>query len=277
MSRLPFDAGMRLGRGLGLTLYWLIPKRRKATLINLNLAFPELSDQQRIARAKAVYKHVGMAIIETAWMWFRDTKELESRFTVSGEQHLNNALNSENGMILLQAHFSALEVTGGYLGPRWPIGAVFDPPKNPMIAEWLLAQRQRKISPLIDNKNIRDMIRQLKNGQAVWYSPDQCVSATQGGIPTHYFNQPVLTSNGTARMVRMTKATIIPMIPTRHHNGKSYHIAFFKPVEFEQDDELSRTQAINDLFEEQVKHYPEQYLWLHKRFKPPQGESNPYA
>jgi len=277
LSRLPIDVGLALGRGIGNTLYWVIPKRRKATLTNLELAFPEQSSDAHTQCARAVYQHVGMTIAETAWIWFRNTDNLNERFSVSGVEHLETAMESNNGLILLQAHFSALEITGSYLGPRWPIGAVFDPPKNPMAAAWLLAQRERRITPMIDNKNIRTMIRELKNGQSVWYSPDQCVSSAQGGIPTRYFDQPVLTSNGTARMVKMTKAIVIPMIPTRHDNGKRYHIAFHKPIEFSHDEEVEQTQAINDLFEQQVRRYPEQYLWLHKRFKPPPGNPNPYA
>lgn len=277
LTRLPFDTGLRVGRGLGAAFYWLLPNRRKATLTNLALAFPELSTAERVARAKAVYKHVGMTMTETGWTWFRDVRSIEDRFSLSGEHHLNEALESDSPLILLQAHFSALEITGSYMGPRWPVGIVYDSPKNPMIAEWLMAHRRRRLAPLIDNKNIRKMIRVLRNGGAVWYSPDQCVSAAQGGIPTRFFDQPVLTSNGTARMVQMTKATVISMIPTRHSNGKSYHIAFFKPLSIEFNDEQSCTQAINDLFEKQVTHYPEQYLWLHKRFKPPPGDVNPYV
>jgi len=276
MSRLPFDAGLRLGRGLGLVFY-CFPKRRKATATNIALAFPELSDQERTQRTKAVYKSVGMMVIETAWTWFRDTKIIEDRYTVSGEQHLLDAFESDKGLILLQAHFAALEITGGYCGTRWPIAVVYGSPKNPMMDDWLQSQRAKRIDLLIEKKNVRTMVRQLRKGGAVWISPDQYVSSRKGGLETRYFNQPVLTSNGAARMVQMTGANVMLMVPTRHQNGKSYHIAFLKPVTFEHDDELSRTQAINDLFEDQIRHYPEQYLWLHKRFKPPSGKPNPYA
>jgi len=277
LSRLPFDAGLRIGRSLGRALYFLIPKRRRATETNIRLAFPELSVAERQKRVKAVYSHVGMTVAETAWLWFRGMDAIDERFSVSGEQHLNDALNKDQGVILLQAHFSTLEIAGGFVGPRWPIAAVYDPPKNKMIAEWLVAQRRRRIDPMIDNKNIRDMIRHLKKGHTVWYSPDQTVSPSKGGIPSLYFDQSVLTSNGTARIARMTGATIIPMIPTRHQNGRSYHIAFFSPIELDLNDESVSTQAINDLFEKQVTHYPDQYLWLHKRFKPPKGEASPYS
>ncbi len=254
-----------------------MPKRKRATQTNIQLAFPELTPAEQSLRLKAVYRHVGMTLIETAWLWFRGTEAIDNRFSVSGTEHLNQALASDSGVILLQAHFSTLEIAGGYVGPRWPISAVYDPPKNPFVADWLVAQRRRRIDRMIDNKNIREMIRQLKRGHTVWYSPDQCVSASQGGIPSQYFSQPVLTSNGTARIARMTGASVIPMIPTRSDDGRRYHIEYCAPLKLDVSDEQACTQAINDLFESQVKRYPEQYLWLHKRFKPPPGEPNPYV
>jgi len=268
---------MRVGRGLARLLYLLIPNRRNATATNIALAFPTLSAAAQAQRVREVYAHVGMTITETAWLWFRGMDALDARFSVSGEEHLNKAIASTQGVILLQAHFSTLEIAGGYVGPRWPIGAVYDPPKNEMVADWLIAQRKRRIDPMIDNKNIRDMIRQLKRGHTVWYSPDQSVSLSQGGVPSKYFQQNVLTSNGTARIARMTGATIIPMIPTRHDNGRTYHIEFCPPLQLDTQDEAQSTQRINDLFEAQINRYPAQYLWLHKRFKPPPNEPNPYG
>jgi len=268
---------MRMGRSLARVLYFALPKRRRATATNIALAFPHLSASEQADRVREVYAHVGMTLTETAWLWFRGMDAIDERFSVSGEEHLTAALNSAQGVILLQAHFSTLEIAGGYVGPRWPIAAVYDPPKNAMVAAWLVAQRQRRIDPMIDNKNIRTMIRQLKRGHTVWYSPDQSVSKTQGGIPSQYFGQSVLTSNGTARIARMTGATIIPMIPTRQNNGRSYHIEFCPPLLLHTEDEARSTQAINDLFEAQIIRYPSQYLWLHKRFKPPPNEPNPYG
>lgn len=277
ITRLPLDWAMALGRAVGGLFRLLVPKRRRATQTNIKLAFPELTPAEQSLRVKAVYRHVGMTLIETAWLWFRGMTEFDKRFSVSGVEHLNHALASDSGVILLQAHFSTLEIAGGYVGPRWPIAAVYDRPKNPFVAEWLVAQRLRRIDPMIDNKNIRDMIRQLKRGHTVWYSPDQCVSVSQGGIPSRYFSQSVLTSNGTARIARMTGATIVPMIPTRSDDGRAYHIEYCAPLTLDVSDEQACTQAINDLFESQVKRYPEQYLWLHKRFKPSPGEANPYS
>ena len=276
MTRFSFDRALSIGRGIGRLMYWVIPKRRRATAINIALAFPELNSTEQQKRVKGVYDHVGMTLAETSWMWFRSLEDVEERFTVSGLNHLNKALESETGCILLQAHFSLLELSGAYLGPRLPVYAVYGAPKNPMVDAWMLMQRERRIMHMVEKRAIRDVVRHLKKGNLAWYSPDQYVSQAHGGILTEYFGQPVLTSNGSARIVRMTDATIIPMIPTRHKNGESYHIAFFSPLELDPEDELGSTQAINDLFEKQIRQYPEQYIWLHKRFKPPPGETSPY-
>ncbi len=277
VTRLPFDQAMSIGRLMGRVVYWLMPRRRHITATNIALAFAHLSAEEQAKLTKSVFYHVGMTSIENAWMWFRSLREIEERFTISGLDHLNKALESDKGVILLQAHFSMLELSGAYLGPIIRVFAVYAAPKNPMLDNWMLMQRERRLMHMVEKRSIRDVIRHLKRGNTAWYSPDQHVGASHGGIPTQFFDQPVLSSNGSARIVRMSKATIIPMIPTRHQNGRSYHIAFFSPLELDPSDEATSTQALNDLFEKHIRQYPEQYYWLHRRFKPPLGEPNPYA
>ncbi|ASJ71481.1 Lipid A biosynthesis lauroyltransferase [Granulosicoccus antarcticus IMCC3135] len=267
---------MRISRGLGLLTYALLISRRHTTLTNLRLAFPELSEPARKALAKDAFRHVGMAMGETAWTWYRSIDTI-GPIETSGTEYVDEALLKGKGVILLQAHFTVLELCAAIFGARWPMRAVYDPPKNPLFAAYLLYQRNRHMDGMIDNRAIREMVRRLRAGEVVWYSPDQSVSVSHGGIPTRYFGQPVLTTSGSARIVRMTGATVIPFIPERKSNGEGYAFRFLPPVEFDSDDLLAATQQVNDLLEAQVRTQPEQYLWAHKRFKPPSREHpSPY-
>jgi len=275
-SRLPFMAQMTLGKLLGKLAWYLLPDRRKITRINLTLAFPEKSNAEITALAKTVYLHVGMSIAEGASLWFRPLDFYQHRFKLQGIEHVQQALAEGHGVILLQAHFTLLEMNAAALGPRFPISAVFDPPKNALFAEFLVNRRQRFLTDLIDNREIRQMVRRLKRGEMVWYSPDQSVGKHHGGIATRFFDQPVLTTAGTRRIVRMTGATVLPLIPTRHPGNGTYTLTIGTPISIEGDDEQA-TQIINNMFEEQIRQQPEQYFWMHKRFKPPTPEfSNPY-
>ena len=268
---------MSIGRGLGSLLYLVLVPRRKVTLANLAIAFPEKSESERHALGRHAFIHLGMATAETAWIWYRQVDELEG-IEFHGTEHVDVALARGKGVILLQAHFTVLELCAAVVGRRWPVSAVYDPPKNPLFSEYLLWQRSRHLSDLIDNRAIRSMVRKLRHGEMVWFSPDQTVAAEHGGVTTEYFGQPALSSSGTARIVSMTQAVVIPFIPTRLENGRGYRFSFEAPLTLDTDDIEQATQDVNDHLESIVRRQPEQYLWAHKRFKPPTPDHpNPSA
>lgn len=277
LSRLPVNTQLGIGRGLGSLLYYLVPARRRVVETNIRLALPEFDASQQSELTKASYRHIGMAIAETGLLWFRSPDTLAGRVQFAGAEHLDAALASKRGVILLQAHFTTIDLCGCFVGARWPVSAVYDNPKNALYAHMLKQQRSKHLSALIDNRDIRSMVRRLRRGEIVWYSPDQTVHPRKGGIATRYFGNPVLTTSGTARIITMTGATIVPFIPTRDANGDTYTLTFRPAVDIDSSDVEAATQAVNDLLEAQVREQPEQYLWAHKRFKPPAGFPNPYT
>lgn len=275
-SRMPYSWQLNAGKGLGVLVWYLLPRRRRITRINLSLAFPGKAHDEITRLAKIVYRHVGMSIAEGATLWFRPVSFYEHRFSLTGTENLEAAIAQGKGVILLQAHFSLLELVSGILGPKYPVSAVFDPPKNPLFSAFLANRRNRFIKDLIENREIRQMVRKLKRGEIVWYSPDQSVARHHGGIPTRFFKQPVLTTAGTGRIVQMTNALVLPLLPTRLPEDGTYRLHIGEPISIDADAQLA-TQAINDLFEDQIRSQPEQYFWMHKRFKPPGPEfDDPY-
>ncbi|MFK7993828.1 MAG: lysophospholipid acyltransferase family protein [Granulosicoccus sp.] len=277
LSRLPYDIQLGIGRQIGSLVWYLLPSRRRVTLTNLAIGFPDMSAAARTQLARKVYAHVGMSIAEGASLWFRPAHFFDKRFEIVGAENLQTALSSKRGVILLQAHFSLLEMNAAILGPLFPVSAVFDPPKNELFAAFLANRRSRYLQSLIDNRQMRQMIRKLKTNEVVWYSPDQSVSRSHGGIETEFFGQPVLTTAGTRRIASMTGAAVLPLMPTRHGNTGRYTLTIGKPIRLTSDDDKGATQQVNDIFEAQVRSQPEQYFWMHKRFKPPsQSQTNPY-
>ncbi|MFK7859898.1 MAG: lysophospholipid acyltransferase family protein [Granulosicoccus sp.] len=277
LSRLPYDKQLTIGRQIGSLVWHLLPDRRRVTLTNLAMAFPDISIDDRTQMAREVYAHVGMSIAEGASLWFRPASFFDKRFELVGADKLEAALALNRGVILLQAHFSLLEMNAAIIGPRFPVSAVFDPPKNALFAAFLANRRSRYLKSLIDNRQMRQMIRKLKQGEVVWYSPDQSVALSHGGIETRYFKQPVLTTAGTRRIASMTGAVVLPLIPTRHGNTGRYSLTIGQPMSIDSDDDRQATQQVNDMFEAQVRSQPEQYFWMHKRFKPPnEAYANPY-
>ena len=215
------------------------------------------------------FRESGAAIAETACVWFRSPAFYTRRIAFEGSGHVDAALAAGRGVIMLQAHFTAIDICAPPICARWPAGCVYDDPKSELYAAFLAWQRGRWIEPMIDNRDIRSMVRHLRRGGMVWYSPDQSVGVRHGGIPTRYFGQPVLTTGGTARIAAMTGALIVPHVPVRDPASNRYLLRMLPPLELPSGDIGAATQAVNDLLEAQVRDQPGQYLWAHRRFKPP--------
>jgi len=247
LSRLPFDTQLALGRLLGRLVWYAIPGRRRVTLTNLGLAFPQKNSEERIALARQVYDHVGMSIAEGASFWFRSADFFAERFELQGIEHLEQALQSDRGVILLQPHFSVVDITAAIIGPIYPVSVVFDEPKNKLFATLLANRRARYLQGLIDNRQIRQMVRRLKKGGIVWYSPDQSVARSHGGIETTFFGQAVLTTAGTCRIANMTGAKIMTFVPTRHIDSGRYTLTFGQALDVESSDETIVTQQVTKL------------------------------
>ena len=278
IAALPFDGALAFGRRIGPVAMRLIPERARVTDTNLALAFPGLDADARARLATRTFRQIGMAFAETAWQWHRDPAGYTDRFEIRGAEHLDAAVARGRGVILLQAHFTLIDLSGHAMCTRWPISCVYDPPKNPLYRDVQERQRLRWMVSIIPNRDIRSMVRRLRGGGIVWFSPDQSVAAARGGVPTRFFDVPVSTSSGTARMLAMTGAALVPLVPVRSEDGSRYTLSLLPAVELDTGDVTAATQAVNDLLEAQVRAHPEQYLWPHKRFKPPApGLPDPYA
>lgn len=277
LSRLPFDVQLKVGRGLGTLLYYLLPSRRSVTLTNLALAFPEMTASDRARLAKINYKHVGMGVAEAATFWFRPTRDYVDRFTLVNTQYLEDALAQGKGVILLQAHFTLVDFTACIMCQHYQTFAVYAKSKNAMFGALLKNRRERYMQAMIENRDIRRMVRLLKKGAIIWYSPDQHVASHRGGIPIPFFDHPAMTTPGTARIASMTGSIVVPVVPTRIVKEGRYELAFFPPLDLTDLDVETATKKVNQLFETQVRTQPDQYLWMHKRFKPVNSSvPNPY-
>lgn len=275
ITRLPVDAVLAIGRFLGPVFLRVIPGRAEVLRRNIALALPD-ADQEDIARRSI--RHTGMGAMETAWVFFRNTDVLDDRVVVHGSEHLEQALATKRGVLFLQPHFSVLDLNCPFVAGRWPTNCVYDSPKNPLFALLLARARSRFVVRAIPNEDVRDMVRRLRRGELIWFSPDHAVSAKRGGVETRYFGQSVLSSSGTARLIAMTGSLIVPLTWQRSDDGKQYTMYIDPAVELDTSDIVEATQTVNDMLEAQVRRFPEQYIWVHKRFKPPGPHvSNPYA
>lgn len=273
-TRLPLSVQLSLGRRIGDALYYLHGRRRRIAQINLELCFAQKPATEKHRLLRDAFRSLGMGLLETACLWFRDRQFLLSHVEFDGVEHLHAARKSGTGVILLQAHFTTLELGASLIATKVPMDANYDPPKNPLFAAFLLDRRGRYVENMIGNRSMRQMVRSLRGGGCVWYSPDQHVGQSDGGVMTRFFGREVLTVDGVSRMAKMTGAAVVPFLSVRVEGNTGYRLKVFPPLQdFPGRCSIEDTQRINDLLEAHIREYPEQYFWLHKRFKPTNVDS----
>lgn len=265
---LPMAMGMRLGRGLGRVMYRVLPKRRYVAERNIEMIYPELDSQQREQLVKDIFASLGLSVIETTWSWWASDRRVHAMQHLEGMEHLDQAMAKGKGVILLTAHFTTLELTGRMLAKGNPdIFAMYRRHRNPLFEEIMRRGRERSASQ-IAKQDVREMIRVLKRGKAVWYAPDQ---AFRGKMSTtvNFFGLPCSTNTATSRMAGMTGAAVVPFLSMRLPGTGGYLVKLLPALEnFPGDDTQADTQRVNDLIESWIREVPDQYLWVHRRFKP---------
>jgi len=276
IGQLPWDWLLAAGRGIGRLGWYLARARRRVTLINLKLCFPELSEQERTALARRVMISTGEALLEMAGAFHNRRIDLGQRLSVSGLEHLEAARARGQGVLLLGMHFNSIDVGSRLLGKFFRFSVVYRPNDNPLLDKLITEGRGTWVNHSVDRNDLRQTVRLLRRGEVVWYAPDQDYG-TRHAVYVPFFGVPAATITATSRIAKMGKAAVIPCAHYRLPGGR-YQIEFGAPLEgFPSDDEEADTARLNLTVEHYVRKHPEQYLWVHKRFKhQPPGQPNPY-
>lgn len=282
LGKLPYRAQMALGRGLGDLARLLVAERRRVAQINIGLCFPELSAQRRQTILREHFRSVGMGAMETAICWWGRDATINRLSGIEGLEHLQTAAERGKGIILLSAHFTSLEL-GVRIGQHYlrdfdiETTAMYKPPHDPVIDHVMRTRREAHIGAgkSIPYKDVKGFIRALRRGDAVWYAGDQRASKNQGAL-VDFFGRPALTHVAISRLAKMTGAAIVPFFTLRRDDGQGYRLIVQAPLaDFPSGDDIADARRINGLIETVVRRAPEQYFWLHQRFRT--QDANPYA
>lgn len=277
LSLLPFSTQLAIGRQLGRVARYLLKSRVHIARTNIRLCFPELTPKQQEQLLQKHFEAIGMGIFETALSWWGSDEELSRRVRIEGLEHIQRARETGAGILLVTGHFSMMELTGHMLGlHNKPTGALYRPMKNPLMDMLLLRARQRRLSPLLKRDETRAMTRRLRRGESIFYAYDQNYGLDHAlFIP--FFGIPAATITATSRFAALGKAIVIAYFPKREADG-SYVITVHPPLEaFGSGDDEQDTRRLNTLLEQAILEAPEQYFWIHRRFKTrPAGETVVY-
>lgn len=275
---LPYRVQMWLGSFLGYLSYVLLPRRKHIVKTNIRLAFPELDHAERKKLVIKTFASTGMGIFETAMAWWGSERRLKPMVTINGIEHLQDALKQGKGVILLSAHFTSLELSGRLLSFTQPFQVTYKRAHNPLMEAVLRYSRKKHFIDAINTYDTREMISGLKKNVATWYAMDQDLGARLH-VFAPFMGIPTCTLVTTSRLAKMSGAIVVPYFPKRLDDSYTYELTIHPALEnFPSGDDLDDTTRINDLITQHVKEAPDQYLWVHRRFKTrPPGEPDVYT
>lgn len=258
---------MGIGRLIGYVAHAAGGTRRAIVRRNIELCFPELTPAERDTLAKAHFLALGMSLIEMGLGRWGSDKIHRKLGRLEGIEHLNSAIESGKGIILLSAHFTTLEIMGRVLALNCPpFDAVYRKNRSEFITEIQRTGRERSADDTIEKRDIKKMVRNLRKGRPIWYAPDQSYNRKGSGV-VEFFGVPSMHTTATSTLARLGKAVTLPFFPRRLADG-SYVFRILPPLEnFPGDDDLEDTRKYVSVLEEHVRSCPEQYLWIHRKFK----------
>ncbi|MEX2523639.1 MAG: LpxL/LpxP family Kdo(2)-lipid IV(A) lauroyl/palmitoleoyl acyltransferase [Gammaproteobacteria bacterium] len=277
LVRPPHDVQLRLGTALGRLLHCLARERRRIAAINIRLCFPRLSGPEQARLVRATFESYGMCIFETAAVWLRGADYLRDRAEIHGVEHIRAAQAEGRGVLIIGAHFSTIDISGALVQPYLEMDVIHRPSRNPVFNRLIRNGRGRYFGAVINKDDTREVIRRLRSARAIWYAADQNY-ARHHSVFAPFFGIQAATIRGTSRIVSMTGAAAVFCSHFRLDGGKRYRVEFSPVLDhFPGENEEEDARRINQFIETALTEYPEQYLWLHRRFKTrPEGEPPVY-
>jgi len=274
---LPLSWLRAIATGLAYLIYLLYPSRQRLARENLHKVFGDrFSAAQRRSIALQSTINICKTMIELFKMRYMTPEQVKAFVSLEGAEHLHQALAEGQGVVVVTAHFGNWELGGArFAAEGFPVTVLARDANEPVCARLINQARQHHNLEVLQREDIRDMIRALHDNRGLGILPDQ--HAAEGGIELNFLGRSASTATGPAVLSRHTGCAIVPFFTHRLTNG-TFHSQVLPPLPLPQTDDRNQfvrqlTQQINDIISEQIRRYPEQWLWLHDRWKMDSGNS----
>jgi len=271
---LPLRVIAWIGNAVGVLLYWLIPERRRVTRINLQKCFPQMAAAERERLARAAFRAFCRGFVDRAVLWWAPAARIKRMVRLVGIEHLDAA---GPRVVLLAPHFAGVEAAGLRLSIDRDLSTLYQHQKDPVVDRRLLEGRTRFRSNIVSRQQgLRKVLRWINAGIPFYYLPDLDFGR-KGTTFVPFFGVPAATAVGLSYIARTTGAAVVPCVARMLPAGG--YVAQFYPAwtGFPSGDEVADARRMMAFIEERVLEMPEQYHWMHKRFKTrPEGEPRFY-
>lgn len=278
LALLPYGFVARLGDGLGWLLYQIPSNRKRIVHINLSLCFPEWTTGHREEIAQKHFRHAIRSYVERSVQWFGSAKKLEKLVQVDSEIDLSDPAMPPT--LLLGAHFVGIEAGSVFINHALdrPCGALYQPMSNKVLDDVAIAARGRFGADMASRADsARIVLRWLRDRKPVMLGADMDYGMRNSTF-VPFFGVQACTLTAVGRLAKTGHAQIMPFVGEVLPNYKGYRLRVFKPWDnYPTGDDAADARRMNAFLEDQVRLMPEQYYWVHKRFKTrPPGEPGFY-
>lgn len=264
---LPLPILGALGRALGVLAHTLARERRAVARVNLDACFPQWSAAERRRIARLHFQAFARSVLERSILWWGSKERIQRLVRIEGLEHWDVVRGRP--VILLAPHFIGLDMGGARLVTEWAGCGMYRQQSNPVMDHMLLHGRSRFVTQRLFSRKdgIRSVVRAMREGLPFYYLPDQDFGP-RDSIFVPFFGVQTATITGVSRIARLAGAAVVPAV-TRQLPGADGYVLTLYPAwrDFPSEDEAGDTRRVNEFIEQRVLEMPEQYLWVHKRFK----------
>ncbi|MCL2912351.1 LpxL/LpxP family Kdo(2)-lipid IV(A) lauroyl/palmitoleoyl acyltransferase [Shewanella corallii] len=279
LSLLPWKLQFAMGKALGRAAIRLMPKRRKTMIRNLELCFPNMPAAEREALIKANIDNTGLALFETGMAWYWSEARVAKHVSFEGLEHLDKLRAEGRGVLLVSVHSLNLEFGGRACGLKLSGMGVYRPNNNPCFDYFQFKGRTKGGHEMIHRKDVKTMLESLRKGRVLWYAPDHDYGPRRHAFAPLFAVEQACTTTGTSLLVDETDCAIVPFTVVRNDDNGHYTLTIREPLvdSFPKHDPEAGARVINKVVEESIMAAPDQYMWLHRRFKTrPEGQPSLY-
>jgi KDO2-lipid IV(A) lauroyltransferase len=274
---LPFRLIVAVGRGVGMLLFLLAAERRRVGDINLKLCFPDMSVQARKKLMRDHFRMFGRGIVERGILWWSSAERIRGLIRVEGVEHFEAI--KDKSAILLTPHFIGMDAGGQWVAQHTDTVCMYANQKNIYLTDLLLRKRARFRNQHLYSRQqgLRPILKGMRAGMPFIYPPDQD-QGVKDGVFIPFFGVPAATMTSVSRIAQMADAKVVPSVTRMLPGGEGYVLTFYPAWEnYPSGDAVADARRMNEFIEQRILEMPEQYFWLHKRFKTrPEGEERFY-
>lgn len=276
LSSLPYGLVARLGTSLGSLLYRIPSKRKHIVHTNLKLCFPEQSDAQRDTLARTTFQHVIRSYLERGTQWYGSRKKLSRLVEIDSAIELQD--NYEQPTIFLGFHFAAIEAVCMYYSTLHPVASIYTPMSDLVTEQISKTQRGRFGTEMIPRQgSARDILKVLKSGKPIMLAADMDFGL-RDSVFVPFFGVQACTLTSVSRLAQLSGARVVPFMAEVLPNYQGYKLKIYPALTaFPSGNGSIDALAMNQFLEARIQERPEQYYWVHRRFKRrPEGEPSVY-